>query len=92
MTASFRHSLSRPAWSYISTAQRSWQFALPMALCMELGVIAAHGLINFSNRHREFSFELILLLRAACKTLIGSERRKNTQTGNDVRAWQLARF
>ena len=30
--------------------------------------------------------------RAACKTLIGSERRKNTQTGNDVRARQLARF
>ena len=30
--------------------------------------------------------------RAACKTLIGSERRKNTQTSNDVRARQLVRF
>ena len=29
---------------------------------------------------------------AACKTLIDSERRKNTQTSNDVRARQLARF
>ena len=31
-------------------------------------------------------------LRAACKTLIDSERRKNTQASNDVRARQLARF
>ena len=30
--------------------------------------------------------------RAACKILIDSERRKNTQTSNDVRARQLARF
>ena len=29
---------------------------------------------------------------AACKTLIDSERRKNTQTSNDVRARQLVRF
>ena len=29
--------------------------------------------------------------RAACKTLIDSERRKNTQASNDVRARQLAR-
>ena len=29
---------------------------------------------------------------AACKTLIDSERRKNTQASNDVRARQLARF
>ena len=35
---------------------------------------------------------LFPLVRAACKTLIGSERRKNTQTSNDVRARQLARF
>ena len=31
-------------------------------------------------------------LRAACKTLIDSERRKNTQASNDVRARQLVRF
>ena len=30
--------------------------------------------------------------RAACKTLIDSERRKNTQASNDVRARQLVRF
>ena len=30
--------------------------------------------------------------RAACKILIDSERRKNTQASNDVRARQLARF
>ena len=30
--------------------------------------------------------------RAAWKILIDSERRKNTQASNDVRAWQLARF
>ena len=30
--------------------------------------------------------------RAACKTLIDSERRKNTRASNDVRARQLARF
>ena len=29
---------------------------------------------------------------AACKTLIDSERRKNTQASNDVRARQLVRF
>ena len=29
---------------------------------------------------------------AVCKTLIDSERRKNTQASNDVRARQLARF
>ena len=29
---------------------------------------------------------------AACKTLIDSERRKNAQASNDVRARQLARF
>ena len=29
---------------------------------------------------------------AACKILIDSERRKNTQASNDVRARQLARF
>ena len=31
-------------------------------------------------------------VRAACKTLIDSERRKNTQASNDVRARQLVRF
>ena len=31
-------------------------------------------------------------LRAACKTLIDSERRKNTQASSDVGARQLARF
>ena len=31
-------------------------------------------------------------VRAACKTLIGSERRKNTQTSSDFGARQLARF
>ncbi len=30
--------------------------------------------------------------RAACKILIDSERRKNTQASNDVRARQLVRF
>ena len=30
--------------------------------------------------------------RAACKTLIDSERRKNTQASSDVGARQLARF
>ena len=30
--------------------------------------------------------------RAACKILIDSERRRNTQAGNDVRARQLVRF
>ena len=33
-----------------------------------------------------------IVYRAACKTLIDSERRKNTQTSNDVGARQLARF
>ena len=33
-----------------------------------------------------------VLGRAACKTLIDSERRKNTQASNDVRARQLVRF
>ena len=36
--------------------------------------------------------EFDLELRAACKILIDSERRKNTQTSNDVRARQLVRF
>ena len=31
-------------------------------------------------------------IRAACKTLIDSERRKNTQASSDVGARQLARF
>ena len=31
-------------------------------------------------------------IRAACKTLIDSERRKNTQASNDVGARQLVRF
>ena len=31
-------------------------------------------------------------VRAACKTLIDSERRKNTQASSDVGARQLARF
>ena len=31
-------------------------------------------------------------LGAACKTLIDSERRKNTQASSDVGARQLARF
>ena len=30
--------------------------------------------------------------RAACKTLIDSERRKNTQASNDIHARQLVRF
>ena len=34
----------------------------------------------------------ILMDRAACKILIDSERRKNTQASNDVRARQLVRF
>ena len=33
-----------------------------------------------------------LTKRAACKTLMDSERRKNTQASNDVRARQLVRF
>ena len=33
-----------------------------------------------------------LVKRAACKTLIDSERRKNTQASSDVGARQLARF
>ena len=41
--------------------------------------------------------EMLVLARccfpgAACKTLIDSERRKNTQASNDVRARQLVRF
>ena len=32
------------------------------------------------------------VLGAACKTLIDSERRKNTQASSDVGARQLARF
>ena len=34
----------------------------------------------------------VTLSRAACKTLIDSERRKNTQASSDVGARQLARF
>ena len=34
----------------------------------------------------------IVVSRAACKILIDSERRKNTQASNDVGARQLARF
>ena len=34
----------------------------------------------------------VQLLGAACKTLIDSERRKNTQASSDVGARQLARF
>ena len=36
--------------------------------------------------------EEIIARGAACKTLIDSERRKNTQASNDVRARQLVRF
>ena len=32
------------------------------------------------------------LIRAACKILIDSERRKNTQASSDVGARQLVRF
>ena len=34
----------------------------------------------------------LIAYRAACKTLIDSERRKNTQASSDVGARQLARF
>ena len=36
--------------------------------------------------------DIMAQYRAACKILIDSERRKNTQASNDVRARQLVRF
>ena len=35
---------------------------------------------------------IVVIIGAACKTLIDSERRKNTQASSDVGARQLARF
>ena len=36
--------------------------------------------------------QIIRISGAACKTLIDSERRKNTQASSDIGARQLARF
>ena len=43
-------------------------------------------------RSEKFNITKLAIERAACKTLIDSERRKNTQASNDVGARQLARF
>ena len=45
-----------------------------------------------SNYEGWGEFMEIFERRAACKTLIDSERRKNTQASSDVGARQLARF
>ena len=46
----------------------------------------------FDDPVTSMSFDYVYTIRAACKTLIDSERRKNTQASNDVRARQLVRF
>ena len=48
------------------------------------------GADNFNESAR--LYEEAGITGAACKTLIDSERRKNTQASNDVRARQLVRF